>query len=67
MDGWLTWDFTSFLTLFQSYPDDVWMIMKTVCNGTLFMIGKISASSRAGTWDLQHSRPALNILSHWAS
>ena len=27
-DGWMTCDFTSFLTLFQSYLDDVWMIMK---------------------------------------
>ena len=28
MDGWMTCDFTSFLTAFQSYQDDVWMIMK---------------------------------------
>ena len=28
MDGWMTCDFTSFLTVFQSYQDDVWMIMK---------------------------------------
>ena len=28
MDGWMICDFTSFLTLFQSYQDDVWMIMK---------------------------------------
>ena len=28
MDGWMTCGFTSFLTVFQSYPDDVWMIMK---------------------------------------
>ena len=27
MDGWIC-DFTSFLTVFQSYQDDVWMIMK---------------------------------------
>ena len=27
MDGWMTCDFTSFLTVFQSYQDDVWMIM----------------------------------------
>ena len=27
-DGWMTCDFTSFLTVFQSYQDDVWMIMK---------------------------------------
>ena len=29
-DGWMTCDFTSFLTVFQSYQDDGRMIMK-VC------------------------------------
>ena len=28
MGGWMTCDFTSFLTVFQSYQDDVRMIMK---------------------------------------
>ena len=28
MDGWMTCDFTSFLKVFQSYQDDVRMIMK---------------------------------------
>ena len=28
IDGWMTCNFTSFLTVFQSYQDDVWMIMK---------------------------------------
>ena len=28
MNGWMTCDFTPFLTVFQSYQDDVWMIMK---------------------------------------
>ena len=28
LDGWMTCDFTSFLTVFQSYQEDVWMIMK---------------------------------------
>ena len=27
-DGWMTSDFTSFLTVIQSYQDDVWVIMK---------------------------------------
>ena len=27
-DGWMTCDFTSFLTVFQSYQDNVLMIMK---------------------------------------
>ena len=28
IDGWMTCDFTSFLTVFQSYQENVWMIMK---------------------------------------
>ena len=28
MDGWMTWDFTSFLTVFQSCQDDVRMMME---------------------------------------
>ena len=27
IDGWMACDFTSFSTVFQSYQDDVWMIM----------------------------------------
>ena len=38
----MTCDFTSFLTVFQSYQDDVWMIMKAVCNGTPFTVEKVS-------------------------
>ena len=33
MDGWMTCDFMSFLTVFQSYQDDVWMIMKGCVQG----------------------------------
>ena len=46
IDGWITSDFTSFSTVFQSYQDDAWMIMKAVCNGTLFMVEKISPQWR---------------------
>ena len=42
MDGWMTCDFMSFLTVFQSYQDDVQMIMKAACNGTQFTVDKIS-------------------------
>ena len=28
IDGWMACDFTSFSTVFQSYQDDDWMIMK---------------------------------------
>ena len=34
------------LTVFQAYQDDVWMIMKSVCNGTPFMFEKISPRVR---------------------
>ena len=27
-DGWITCDFTSFSTIFQSYQDDGWVVMK---------------------------------------
>ena len=44
MDGQMTCDFTSFSTVFQSYQDDGWMIMKlkAVCNGTPFTVEQIS-------------------------
>ena len=42
MDGWMTCDFTSFLTVFPSYQDDVWI----VCNGTAFKVEKISPRVR---------------------
>ena len=41
MDGWMTCNFTSFSTVFQSYQDDGQIIM-AVCNGIPFMIEKIS-------------------------
>ena len=46
MDGWMTCDFTSFLTVFQSYQDNVWMIMKGLCNGTSFTVEKILSPVR---------------------
>ena len=46
MDGWMTSDFTSFLTIFQSYQDNIWMIMKSVCKGTTSMVEKISPQVR---------------------
>ena len=36
-------DFTSFSTVFQSYQDDGWLLMKDcVCDGILFTVEKIS-------------------------
>ena len=37
-------------TVFQLYLDDEYVI-KAVCNGTLFTVGKISVSCGARTWD----------------
>ena len=47
----MTCDLTSFFTVFHSYLDNERVITKTVCNGTLFMFGKISASGGAQTLD----------------
>ena len=46
MDGWMTCNFTSFLTVFQSYQDDAWMIMKGCVNGTPFTVERISTQVR---------------------
>ena len=37
----MTCDFTFFSTVFQLCQDNVWLIMKTVRNGTLLMVEKI--------------------------
>ena len=41
MDGWMTCNFMSFSTVFQSYQDDKQLIMKAVCNGIPFTVEKI--------------------------
>ena len=47
MYKWIICDFSSFSTVFQSYQDDDWLIMKvSVCSGTPFTVEKISP--RAG-------------------
>ena len=38
----MTCDFTPFSTVLQSYQDDERLIMKGLCNGTPFMVEKIS-------------------------
>ena len=38
----MTCDFTSFLTVFQSYKDDVWMIMKGCVQWSFVTVEKIS-------------------------
>ena len=49
MDGWMTCNFTSLLTIFQSYEDDRWVIMKGLCNGIQFASEKIPASGGSRT------------------
>ena len=41
MDGWMTWSFMSFLTLFQLNQDNGRVVMKGLCNGTLSETEKI--------------------------
>ena len=64
MDGWMTCDFTSFFTVFQSYQDDVWMIMT----------GSVQWNSVYGWEDFTSSedrtRSARSVgqrLTHWAT
>ena len=66
-DGWMTCDFTSFLTVFQSYQDGGQMIKKAMCNGTLFRFEKIPASSRSPIQDCYISGPVLDPLSYQGS
>ena len=66
MDGWMTCDFMSFSTIFQSYQDDGWMIMKGVCNGAPFTVEKISVKRGLNPGPLD-SRLALNPLSYRGS
>ena len=39
MAGWMTYNFVSISTVFQSFQDDERMTTKVVCNGTPFTIG----------------------------
>ena len=66
MNEWMTCDYTSFLTVFQSYQDDVGVILKSVCNGR--SVEKISPGVRIELGSLdQISKPALNTLSYRGS
>ena len=63
----MTCHFTSFSTVFQSYQDNGQMIMKAVCNGTPFMIEKISPQVGLEPGTARSVRPALNLLGHLGS
>ena len=64
LDGWMTCDFTSLLTVFQSYQDDVRMIMK-------FCVHWISIYSWEDfTLSEDRTRSARSVgkrLTHWAT
>ena len=60
-DGWITCNFTSFSKVFQSYQDNERWIMKTVCDGTPFMVEK---KSPCAGLEFQTARPAGQGLTH---
>ena len=64
MDGWMTCDFTSFSTVFQSYQDDGRMIMKRCVQWSSVYIWEDFASSGDGTWS---ARSVGQHLTHWAT
>ena len=65
--GWMTWmtcDFTSFLTVFQSYQDDVWMIMKGCVQWNSVYGWEDFTSSEDRT---RSARSVGQRLTHWAT
>ena len=64
MDGWMTRDFTSFLTVFQSYQDDVWMIMKGCVQWDSVYGWEDFTSSEDRT---RSARSVGQRLTHWAT
>ena len=64
LDGWMTCHFMPFSTVFRSYQDDERMILKAVCNGTLFTVEKILPG--AGL-KLRTARSAGQRLTHGAT
>ena len=64
MAGWMTYDFTSFLTVFQSYQDDVWMIMKGCVQWNSVYGWEDFSSSEDQT---RSTRSVGQRLTHWAT
>ena len=67
MDGWMTCDFISFSTVFQSYQDDGWMIMKGCVQWSLVYGWEDFASSRARTWNARSVGQQVLGLTQWAT
>ena len=64
MDGWMTCDFTSFLKVFQSYQDDVRMIMKGCVQWNSVYGWEDFTSSEDRT---RSARSVGQRLTHWAT
>ena len=64
MDGWMPCDFTSFLTVIQSYQDDVWMIMKGCVQWNSIYGWEDYTSSEDRT---RSARSVGQRLIHWAT
>ena len=64
MDGWMTCDFKSFLTVFQPYQDDIWMIMKGCVQWNSTDGWEDFTLSEDRTWS---ARSAGQHLTHWAT
>ena len=60
----MTCNFTSFLTVFQSYQDDVWMIMKGCVQWNSVYGWEDFTPSEDWTWS---ARSVGQRLTHWAS
>ena len=66
-DGWMTYNFKLFLTVLQSYRDDVWMIMEGCVQWNRVYYWKDSISSGSQIRDCLTRWPTLNLLSYQGS
>ena len=62
MKGWMTCNFTSFSTVFNSYQDDVWMIMKGFVQWNPINSWTVGFKW-AKTWQSQHVHPGKTQIS----
>ena len=64
MDGWMTWEFSSFATVLQSYQDNDRLIMK----GCVQWSSVYGLEDFASIWDRTRSaRSVGHSLTHWAT
>ena len=64
MDGWMTWDFTSFSTVFQSYQDDRRLKMNGCVQwNSILWLRRFCLECGSKSVHLI-SRPELNLLSY---